>query len=82
MKDGGIELQGWERDMFAIVRRANIIYLIEFKVATPRLVAWMDNVRHMELTHQELMECLKGIIMTTTAKRQRGTKVVLMTWHQ
>ena len=34
--------------MFGIVRRVNDVYPIEFKVMTPRLVAWMDNGRRTE----------------------------------
>ncbi len=60
----------------------NIAYLIEFKVMTPRLVAWMDNGGHMEPTHQEHTECFEGIIMTAMVKGGKGTKVALMTWHQ
>jgi len=39
LKDGGMELRGRERDMFAIVRKANNVHPIELKVTTPRLVA-------------------------------------------
>lgn len=46
--------------MFAIARRVNNVYPMEFKVITPRLAAWMESGRRAELTRQELVERLEG----------------------
>ncbi len=62
VKHGGVELQVREGDMFAIIRKVTNVYLIELKVTTLRLVAWMDNSGRTELTHQGLMERLEGSI--------------------
>ena len=64
--------------MFAIVRRVSNAYPIEFKVMTPTLVAWMDNGRCTEPTHQELVERLKGVDMTATAKGGKGNEAALV----
>ena len=55
-----MELRGREGDVFAIVRRVNNVYPMEFKVITPRLAAWMESGRRAELTRQELVERLEG----------------------
>ena len=55
-----MELRGREGDVFAIVRRVNNVYSMEFKVITPRLAAWMESGRRAELTRQELVERLEG----------------------
>src|SRR5258706_11706827 len=39
-----------------------------------------DNSRRMELTHQEHLERLEGVVMTATAKGGKGGEARLMTW--
>ena len=64
-----MELQGRVGgDVFAIGRRMSNIYLMEFEVMTLRVVAWMDNGRRTELTHQALVERLEGVDIITTAR--------------
>ena len=41
----------------------------------PRLVAQKDNSEHTKLTHQEHVECLDGVGMTTVAKGRKVTEV-------
>ena len=76
-----MKLRGQEWDVFAIVRRVNNVYPMEFKVMTPRLAAWMDNGRRTEPTQQELVERLEGVDMTATAEGGKGTEAVLITWY-
>ena len=51
------------------------------KSKTPGLSAWMETSGDADPTHQELVDCLGKVAMTTTAKGGRGTEATLMTWH-
>ncbi len=54
-----MELRGREGDEFTIIRKVTTV------------AAWMDNSECMGPTHQELMERLEGVIMTTTTREER-----------
>ena len=47
------------------------IYLIELKVMTLGLPAWMDIGGCTKLTHQGLVQCLKVVVMTDMMKEPR-----------
>lgn len=61
-KDSSIELRDRHRDLFTIVSKVNNIYPVELKAIALRaeMAAWMDDRWHMELTHQDIVECLDG----------------------
>ncbi|SRR5258706_3155802 len=83
LKNGGMELQDWYGDLFAIVSKANNVYLMELRVMAPgaEIAAWMGDGWCVEPTHQEIVEHLNVIVIAATARGGMGSEASLMTWH-
>lgn len=83
LEEGGMELQDWCRDLFAVVSKVNNIYLMELTIIAPGsgLAVWMDSRRQRKSTHQEIVDCLDGFTIVTTARGGKGSEASLMTWH-
>ena len=89
MSLGKLEGQGWDSclkdggDLFAIVSKVKNVYPVELKVIAPsaKMAAWMDDMRRMEPTCQDIVECLDVIVMAATVKGGEGSEATLMTWH-
>src|ERR1700750_3058504 len=83
LKNGGMELQDQDGDLFANISKVNNVYPAKFNVIPPRaaLAAWTMEGGEVETTHDELVGCLVKVAMVAMAKGANSMKATLMTWH-
>ena len=81
LKDGGMEIQDRDGDLFAVVSKVKSVYPMELTVMTPSagIVAWMNDGVHGEPTHQYIVGRLDSVTMAATAKGVKGSEATLMT---
>jgi transposase InsO family protein len=84
LRDGGMELQNRDGDLFADIDRVNNVYPMALKVVPPKagLAAQTNIGGGADPTHEELVDGLQKVVLAATAKGGDGMEATLMTWYR
>jgi hypothetical protein len=74
LRDGGMELQNRDGDLFANIERVNNVYPMALRVVPPKagLAAWTRGCGGADPTHEELVDRLQKVALAATAKGGDG----------